>query len=572
MRRENRFALGICIFILAVYVGFRTQNYYWDGIGYALNIEQTAGLGVTLFNPNHLLASLLGWLLYWPLHAVWPGLRAHFMLAAISTILSVATAYLLFRILQRLLRNEYYSACLTLLFAFSATWWKFSTDANMYVPGVFLLMLAADRIMNPHRTLQPVMIGVLHALSMLLHQIAIFFYPAVVTALILRGKPLPARERLRLVGSYTLASSLPVAAVYAWAWFGYVKGIYEFTFWRWMTANAHEEWSFASVGENLWEAIRSTVRLFFGGRFSLAWDHIDGPVLAVLMTMLGASIVLLAAGIIRTIREWFKDEEFLEALPRETKHFIIVWIGSFFLFLFFWLTQFPYYRLFYLPAGILAIGLVLKRYGLLGPLQRTNVVPYFLLVVILSNFSFFIYPYTKVEASPPVKLAREAHRVWRSGAVIYYLEFDGDNAVHKYFNPHTDWRRIDLNSLETFGEEVGEMLRLGKSVWLDRTTLDYLKDSPQTRAWLLTRADFGEKWEFSNRRHRIEYVRLIRKARESSFLFGGIVQALTSFNAEAFEHAVERAAIDLQKLGGPAHVSVKPFDHVQDILPLDFLQ
>ena len=77
MRRENRVALTISALVLVVYAALRTRNYYWDGILFALTIEESSGVTIKLFNPNHLFGNLLGVLLYWPLHALWPVLRAH---------------------------------------------------------------------------------------------------------------------------------------------------------------------------------------------------------------------------------------------------------------------------------------------------------------------------------------------------------------------------------------------------------------------------------------------------------------------------------------------------------------
>lgn len=511
MQRDDWFAFGICLLVSTVYIAFPTQNYYWDGIGYAMTIEESAGVNIKLFNPNHLLANFIGWFLYSPLHALWPPLRALPMLATLSTLASVLTSYLLFRILQRFLHNAYFSASLTLLFAFSATWWKFSTDANVYVPCVCLLVLASDLLTHPDRKQQPVLIGLLHALSMLLHQIAIFFYPAAIVALIMRRQE-PPKVKVVNALTYTATAGISVVIAYLWAWFGYVNGVYAGTFWKWITANGREEWAFVSLGSNVGEALRSTVRLFFGGRFSLALEHIDGPFLAVLITMIATCAALLVAAIIKTVMEWFQDEEFLEVFPREVKTFLIAWVGSFAFFLLFWLTQFPYYRLFYLPAAVLAIGILLKRYGLFGPLRRTHVVPIFMMLLALSNFSFLIYPYSKAEASPPVHLAREAQKIWNEDVVVYYREFNGDNAIQKYFNPQTEWRRIHLDNLEAFDEEFSMLAESEKVIWMDRTALDYFENSDDLTAWLLERVDLGSSWGISDRKHQIRFVHLIPKA------------------------------------------------------------
>ena len=144
---------GLCLitFIALMYFSFPTRNHYWDGIGFALAIEDSPGLTYRLFNQNHLFYNFFGYLIYHPIHWLVPHFRALTLLSALSTVLSVSSAYLLFSMLATLLRDGYYSVCLTLLFAFSATWWKFSTDANAYVPSVFFLLLAAYKLKSEER-------------------------------------------------------------------------------------------------------------------------------------------------------------------------------------------------------------------------------------------------------------------------------------------------------------------------------------------------------------------------------------------------------------------------------------
>lgn len=141
----------LVLLILLVYALFPTRNYYWDGVGFALAIEDAQGLTSGLFNPNHRFYSFFGYLLYQSLHWATPDLRALWLLSICSILFSIGTAYLLFSMLMASLRDSYSSVCLTLLFAFSATWWKFSTDANAYVPSVFFLLLRLPNFNRPVR-------------------------------------------------------------------------------------------------------------------------------------------------------------------------------------------------------------------------------------------------------------------------------------------------------------------------------------------------------------------------------------------------------------------------------------
>src|SRR5262245_43319719 len=322
MRNTRLHGLCLLLFILPVYASFPTRNYYWDGIGFALAIEDAKGLTSGLFNPNHILYNFFGYLLYQSVHAV-TGLRALCLLSVSSMLFSIGTAYVLFSMLMSLLRNTYYSVCLTLLFAFSATWWKFSTDANVYVPSVFFLVLAASELQRPNGP-RWFAIGLMHAVSMLLHEMAVFFYPGVLVALFCNAALRNQRRALRSATLYTATAVGIVVLSYLWVWFGVVKGsgtplgqpgyaevdtsgvrtARVNSFFSWIVSHGKEEFAFVSVARNLQESIRSNVRLFFGGRFSLALNYVETPLLVALGILLVCSLGLLML----TLREAVKPQ------------------------------------------------------------------------------------------------------------------------------------------------------------------------------------------------------------------------------------------------------------------------
>jgi hypothetical protein len=59
-------------------------------------------------------------------------------------------------------------------------------------------------------------------------------------------------------------------------------------------------------------------------------------------------------------------------------------------FLFFWLPQNTFYRLFYLPALILLFGLLLAA----RPHRISRTLAVFVIAVALANFLFMIYPFS----------------------------------------------------------------------------------------------------------------------------------------------------------------------------------
>src|SRR5271170_3967544 len=115
--------------ILLVYAILPTKNYYWDGIAFAQAIEQAGGLRspgfvANLLHPNHLIYNLIGGLVWNAVRGLGFHVRALPVLQAINMVAGAACAWLMQRTLLRLTGSTYLSITLTLLFAFSAIFWK----------------------------------------------------------------------------------------------------------------------------------------------------------------------------------------------------------------------------------------------------------------------------------------------------------------------------------------------------------------------------------------------------------------------------------------------------------------
>src|SRR6185503_7112713 len=130
---NDRLAWVVFPGILLIYLLFPSRNYYWDGIFFARVIEDVPGVTPSLLHPNHLLYNVVGFFLYRCARTLGLNWRAVEVLLFANSVVSVLTAFVLFRILSRSLQSSYVAWTLTLLFAFSATWWKFSTDADAYI-------------------------------------------------------------------------------------------------------------------------------------------------------------------------------------------------------------------------------------------------------------------------------------------------------------------------------------------------------------------------------------------------------------------------------------------------------
>ena len=190
---------------LLFYLFLPTKNYYWDGIAFALEIEKRKSLAA-LLSPSHLVYMVWGDWLYRLSHVLGIHARALFILQACNCVLAGVCVMLLYKIVRQAGVPGPQCTIAALIFGFSATWWKFATDANAYIPAICLLLCAYLLLNNPRWI---ILAGLAQAGAMLFHELAIFFLPVALSKL---GK------NRRSAALYLTASLAPVAATY---WFAY---------------------------------------------------------------------------------------------------------------------------------------------------------------------------------------------------------------------------------------------------------------------------------------------------------------------------------------------------------------
>ena len=84
-------AAVLSVAIFTVYLLFPIRNHYWDGVGFALQIEAAADPGdPALLHPNHLVYTLAGRLAYGAVRTVFPEVRALAVLQYLNMALAAA--------------------------------------------------------------------------------------------------------------------------------------------------------------------------------------------------------------------------------------------------------------------------------------------------------------------------------------------------------------------------------------------------------------------------------------------------------------------------------------------------
>jgi hypothetical protein len=461
------------IAIALIYLLFPTRNYYWDGIIFAQSIEDATSLNSSLVHPNHLIYNYAGYFFFKLLRSLGAEIRALTALQILSSILGAACARVFFSILFDTLRSLYLAVCLTLLFAFSATWWKFSTDANAYIPSVLFLLISFYLVL-PDRKARPLLLAVMFFISLAFHQLAVLMWPALAVGVYLQDGELSIRQR-SLNAFYFSA----VAAVLIIATYGYLFYLASGTFdvqrlLSWTASYSPDADTRFNVWSNLQYSLRGQVRLFFGGRFNLL-KGLMNPLVLVLIAALVAAVAFVLFNVLRSLTILRGGGPILRLEKRQKTVLVLslLWALVYLVFLYFWLPQNTFYRLFYLAPLILLLGLLLSAVQHRVTKRRTLAA--FVVAVALANFLFLIYPFSHVEKYPPLAFALEMNREWPPGTVIYYGAANSDQALVRYFNPSTQWKLLRPESMTTLG-----------AAWLETTAIDQISSTAAGADWLRT--------------------------------------------------------------------------------------
>jgi len=498
--------------ILIVYLAFPTRTYYWDGVNFALSIENSSGLSSSLIHPHHLLYNVFGYAIYHLCDSAGLHVRALQVLQVTNGVLSALAAGLFFRFLLQTFRSVYISSVLTLLFAFSATWWKYSTDADAYVPCILLFLVCLNLTMEGHKP-RPFCVALVHAASMFMHQLAVFFYPVIVLGILFQSRELSFRQRALIVLKYSVtACSITLAANYYC--FHLQTGAFSVgAFAGWLTTYVQSP-NIYSFSFDLWSnvvfTLRGHARLFFGGRLNWLRGLVSPQIVALLVVLTGAILVL----IVQFVKD-LKSAALTRIAAGKSDLSLIrpgalccLWIGVYLTFLFFWYPYFTPYRLFYLPALIVLFGIVLARYRKVRPPGREWYAALFATALSLSNFLFFIYPLSHVEKNPPLALALALNSKWAPGTSIYYASSSADNELFRYFNPSTRWQKLSQVEDQVSESALKEIYGRNSAAWLETSAIEFLKASTAGQSWLAVHTREGCQYELVNGSYNIKYVQI----------------------------------------------------------------
>ena len=502
----RRITLLVFAVTCLAYVLLLTKNYYWDGIFFAQVIEDAPRMNATLIHPSHLVDQIFGYFAY--RLARWVGLnvRALTVLQVSNCFLGAAAAVVFFRICADCLKSTYVSVVSTALFAFAATWWRFATDADAYVPTV-LMLLITFYLLLPAGKSRPFLVAATHALAMLLHQLAVFFFPVAVGGLLLQLRIKKDKAAARNVLTYGLTAMVMTGGAYYLA-FHFATGAWSIArFLSWITYYSTENGFSFNAPSNLTFTLRSQVRTLFGGRVAFVREF-GGPAMA---TLAALTAIVWSAFFFVLLRRWRELRSAIVAAFEFPKRFkpltvlCVVWIVAYAIFLFFFIPQNVFYRLLYLPAIILLIGAALATIESSPKHIRRYRAALFALALFLANLTFSQYPYTQARANPPLELALNLKKVWPTGTVVYYASPNTDGSLVRYFNPRSVWVQV---APEEIVKQSDQLPGSARSAWLDTTLIDQLETTREGREWLTAHTMRRSDCELINEKFRIRFYQL----------------------------------------------------------------
>ncbi len=485
--------IGAALTALLVYLSIPTHNYYWDGITFALDIENATSLK-SLLHPNHLLYSPIGWYIY---RALGRSIRALYILQVLNAFFAGLAVYFLFGMVAKVSQSIRAAITLSAWFAFAGIWWRFSTDADAYILSVLLLILCADLLISS-KPPRPVLVALLHILAMLVHELAfLFVLPASywIWRQGLEGESQLVRFRRAMV--YACTAGFSTLAIYV-AIFRWRFGSFTFpAFFAFLTSHATGSGFSFSIIRNSWLTLRSWAQVFLAGKMSLV--RYSGWRTRFLIALAVVALLFL----LKTAFSYYRQGTPIRIREPKVFRFAACWLAVYAGFLFFWMPENSFYKLFAWPAFLLLLASCWKSDPERISPAKTDLGSLLIAATVfcaLFNLSFAIIPYSRTSSNPALSFALRMGQSFKPGTVIYYDNFLVEDSFVRYFNPQTQWKRLGTVTA------IDQDLQAAASVWLDPTAIRVLATRDQD--WYLRRTAGARVEEFAGSKGPLQFVQL----------------------------------------------------------------
>jgi hypothetical protein len=384
-------------------------------------------------------------------------------------VLAAASAWVLFNFARRLTESKHIAVFCAVLFAFGATWWKFSTDADAYVIAVLFLLLAIQYVARQHPRL--LLAAVFHIAAMLFHELAVFAYVPVIAAIAFDQR----QTRIKRVWFsclYVFSTALCVAAVYSIAYQYSDHAAYP-SLLSWITSRSAASQTTHGLKQVGGYAL-SYVKLFAGGKLSLIREFFS--IAEALAFAICAACIVMAVYLFRR-----RVPELISQVDRRSVLVLWAWLASYAFFFVWWEPASAFYKLFIWPPIVLLIGIYIAK-------QRPRGFLAIAFGLAAWNFGAFIFPHSHASADPVLTLAQQIDRQLPKNATVYYEVFDPDDWYLAYFAPGRRWTKLPAAPVVLTKSSNGP-------VCLETTALDAYRPRPAINP--------GLRWDLVNRQHNI---------------------------------------------------------------------
>jgi len=208
-RTDYKIYALIGIAFACIYALFPTKMHLSDGVGYAYMLEHFSD--GHFMHPHHPLWLPLMQYLYDGAKLIIPDLRSMPFICFINALLGGLSVFVFIQIAHKLSRSRMISILTGLFFGFSWGMMNYSSDSNIYILALFIILLAARIILANDKPTpnDAIKASFLMVLASVIHQITFFFTFVVLVAILLK---LPKRERFRYAAICTFFYSICVFA------------------------------------------------------------------------------------------------------------------------------------------------------------------------------------------------------------------------------------------------------------------------------------------------------------------------------------------------------------------------
>jgi hypothetical protein len=371
-----------------------------------------------LFHQNHLLYNALGHLAYRALNLAGLSVRALHLLQIANALIGAGAVLIFFRTALRATGSLYATLVCTAFLAFSAAWWKISTDVNAYIATILLILVCANNLlgMKPRWFVAgPALAG-----AVLIHQLASLFYPAALAAVFLSRN---IERKVRFAAWLSATAWTPVLVSYyacAYLLHGIARPV---DLLKWAISNP----SLKPVSSNPLGGIlllpKTNFDAILGHNLGLfrrqsEWIEIAIVIAAIIVFLVFLLTVKRKVDVLRAARTLRHYASEMTEGRRQIAVMLVVWIGAYALFLLFW-GPLIYFRAFYVPAISLALGLFLSNYHGITRNKPSGAAALAVAAFALLNLGFYIGPNMRANSNTRVAAARDAAKLWDERTVVY---------------------------------------------------------------------------------------------------------------------------------------------------------